>query len=158
MIGTDIYKSIDQGQAVMLGPQDRILYPPPGIEMKTPESHLIVDYGIMESDGDDIKAMQDLSSKILVLAKQVLELLYPEYSPLTEVIARETETLLHAIMALNSDDRMAVGTVHLTNERMRSLLAGTSYHEFSRRHAGRSYEFPWSSDWEYRVHFRLLTK
>lgn len=153
---TDIYPSIDEGQSVMLSAVDRAIYPPVGISSKIPNTHLIVDYGIMESDGDDIVAMQELSKDLVTLAAEVLKLVYPEYSPLTDVLARETQTLLATIIALNSDDRMAVGTVNLPNDQISSLLSGVSSTEFFKEHRGKHFEFPYKSKWHYRLGFRLI--
>ena len=153
---TGQYPSIDEAQSVMLSAEDRILYPTPGISSKIPSTHLIVDYGIMESDGDDIAALQKLSSEILQIAKEVLMLVYPDYAALTEILARETQTLLSSILALNYDDRMAVGTVRMSTDEIAGMLNNQSYYEFSRTHKGTGFEFPFSSDWEYQVWFRLL--
>ena len=48
--------------------QDRVIFPTPEIGYAAPYKHLIVDYSIIESDGDDITEMQKLSQAIVPLA------------------------------------------------------------------------------------------
>jgi len=149
---TSIYKGNNQGDSFFFNEIDRVLFPVPGIVAAKPNNHLIVDYGIIESDGDDIKNMQKISGIIIDIAVVVFAAAYPEVGPLILELRQEVKNLANALLELNHDDRLATGSVHLSAKDMAAILSENSYYEFSKTHKGTH----GLSNWEYKMHFRLL--
>lgn len=151
---TSIYKAVGQGQSFMFNEVDRAIFPLMGIPSKKPDNHLIVDYGIIESDGDDIKDLQKLSSIIIDLAIAVYTTYDPQNAQVIVNLRKEIKALADLLITMNNDDRMAIGTFGYKASDLEELLRHQSYVEFSKNHKGSS-DF---NKWEYNLHFRLLRK
>lgn len=151
---TSIYKGLDEGQSFFLNESDRAIFPLPGIEAKRPENHLIVDYGVVESDGDDVKELQKLSSILIDIAIAVYASVDPQSSRVIVNLRKEIKALADLLLNLNHDDRLVTGSFGYKAADLATVFGTNTYVEFHRPHK-RSSRF---DSWEYDLHFRLLRK
>lgn len=152
---TTIYKGLDQGQSFFFNEIDRAIFPLIGVPAKRPENHLIIDYGLIESDGDDIKEMQKLSSIIIDLAIAVYSTYDPQNAQILINLRKEIKALTEMLLGLNNDDRLATGTIAYKANELAEMLRNNSYIEFKKIHKNKPSSLP---NWEYELHFRLLRK
>jgi hypothetical protein len=148
---TSIYKGVASGEGFFFNPVDRSIFPLIGIPAKAPSNHLIVDYGIVESDGDDIKKLQQLSSIIIDIAIAV----YAGQSPNGQVLMnlrKEIKALADLLISFNSDDRLVTNSFGYTTEEISKLLSERSFVDFKKIHKHET-DF---TIWQYDIHFRLL--
>lgn len=151
---TSIYKGVDEGEMFFFNEVDRAIYPLLGVPAKSPDNHLIVDYGIIESDGDDIKDLQKLSSIIIDIAIAVYSSIDPENGQVLANLRKEVKALADLLLAMNNDDRMAAGTFGYTTAELSEILRDQTYVEFKKTHKKES-QF---DNWEYHLRFRLIRK
>ncbi len=151
---TSIYKGLDEGETFFFNEVDRAIYPLLGVPAKAPDNHLIIDYGIIESDGDDIKDLQKLSSIIIDIAISVYSQIDPEHAQVIVNLRKEVKALADLLLSLNNDDRLANGSFGYTTDELSEILREHSYVEFKKVHKKES-RF---DDWEYHLRFRLLRK
>jgi hypothetical protein len=149
---SSIYKNIDQGQSFFFHPNDSSIFPPNGIDRKGPQNHLIVDYGIVESDRGDIEELKRLSSAIVDIALVVYAAADPTTASLLIGLRKEVKHLASLLLDLGTDDRLAIGSIIYTTDELEKALEKRSIIPFYRIHEGRHY---WSR-WKYRIGFRLL--
>jgi len=149
---TSIYKGVASGESFFFNPIDRSIFPLVGIPAKSPTNHLIVDYGIIESDGDDITKLQKLSSIIIDIAIAVYTSQSPETGQVIVNLRKEIKALADLLISQNSDDRLATGTFGLQTTEIESMLANKTYVEFKKNHKNNSTFF----GWDYDIHFRLV--
>jgi hypothetical protein len=149
---TGIYKGIGRNQGFSFNLLDRQIFP---LSLNRPQrvsQHLIIDYGIVESDGDDIKKLQKLSAAILDLAVTVYSLRYPEQSGAWANLRREVKTLSEYLLELDDDDRLVNSSFGFKAHELNDKLKHTTVWEFERKHKNSS----WFNRWEYRIRFRVL--
>lgn len=151
---TSIYKGLDEGETFFFNEIDRAIYPLVGVPAKSPENHLIVDYGIIESDGDDIKDLQKLSSIIIDIAIAVYTEIDPQNGQVLANLRKEVKALADLLLSLNNDDRLANGSFGYTTAELAEILKERTYVEFKKVHKKES-RF---DNWEYHLRFRLLRK
>ncbi|WP_408098942.1 hypothetical protein ACJVC5_08490 [Peredibacter sp. HCB2-198] len=151
---TSIYKGVGQGDSFFFNEIDRAIFPLIGVPAKRPENHLIIDYGIMESDGDDIKEMQKISSIIIDLAIAVYASRDPQNAQVIIKLRKEIKALTELLLSLNNDDRQATGTLAFKAEELAEILSRESYVEIKQTHKS---THPVNT-WEYELSFRLLRK
>jgi hypothetical protein len=149
---TSIYKGVSSGESFFFNPIDRAIFPLIGVPAKTPSNHLIIDYGIIESDGDDIAKLQKLSSIIIDLAIAVYTTQDPANGAKVANLRKEIKLLAEYILSQNNDDRLITDSFGFQTEEIAGLLSNKTYHEFKKNYKYES-TFYW---WEYNVHFRLL--
>lgn len=149
---SSIYKGISQGQSFFFNEVDRAIFPLMGVPAKRPENHLIVDYGIIESDGDDIKDMQKLSSVIIDIAISVYASIDPQRSQVVVNLRKEIKALSEMLLGLNNDDRQATGSFGWKVSELEALLKDQTYVEFAKNHKGNGD----LNKWEYDLYFRLM--
>lgn len=149
---TSLYSNIDSGQSVFFSSQDRIIYPLGVLGGLSPKNHLIIDYGIIESDGDDIKSLHKLSSIIIDLALAVYASLEPENSSILLKLRREIKTLAELIINLNEDDRILTSSFAYKTEEIDAMMRGKTFIEFKRKHGSKNF----FNQWKYQIHFRIL--
>lgn len=149
---TSIYKGLDEGESFFFNQVDRSIFPLTGVFAKKPHHHLIIDYGIIESDGDDVKELQKLSTLIIDLALAVYSSYEPQTARVLLNLRKEVKALSEMLLSLNHDDRLATGTIGFRAEEIASLLKDQTYVELSRNHHGKG-EF---NHWEYVLYFRLI--
>ena len=149
---TSIYKGLDQGQSFFLNEVDRAIFPLVGIPAKRPDNHLIVDYGIVESDGDDIKELQKLSSVLVDIAIAVYTSIDPQNAPVIINLRKEIKALADLLLSLNHDDRLVVGSFGYKASELSTTFGQETYVEFDRSHKKSST----LDSWEYLIHFRLV--
>lgn len=151
---TSIYKGLSQGDSFFFNEIDRAIFPLIGVPAKRPEGHLIIDYGIIESDQDDIKEMQKLSAIIIDLAIGVYASQDPQNSTVIINLRKEIKALTELLLSPNRDDRQATGTVAFKAEELADILRTNTYVEFKKTHRNNHT----LNTWEYELHFRLLRK
>ncbi len=147
---SSIYRGIDEGESFLFILQDRILYPLDG-SLQIPRGHLIIDYMIIESDGDDIKEMKRISGFITELAIEFYKRKYGEPGELTR-IREEVRALSEALLDLNHDDRLVTATWAPSPLEVNQSLEGRSFAEITRTHKESS---TWG-DFKYKITFRLI--
>jgi hypothetical protein len=148
---TTIYKGVATGQSFFFNEVDRAIFPLMGIPAKKPNNHLIVDYGIIESDGDDIKKMQQLSDAIIDIAIAVYAAYDPEHGDVVIKLRKEIKALADMLLTMNSDDRLVTSSFGFKAQELNDVFKNETYVEFKRNHKA-----PQKRGWEYDVHFRLL--
>lgn len=149
---SSIYKGLGRDQGFFFDQKDRSIFPLTGIPAKIPDNHLIIDYGIIESDGDDIKEMQKISSLIIDLAIAVYSTYDPQNARVLVNLRKEVQALSEYLFSLNHDDRLVTDTIAFKASNLAKLLKERSYREFTKKHHSRA-EF---DTWEYNIGFRLI--
>lgn len=149
---SSIYKGVGSGRSFFFTEVDRAIFPLAGLGAKKPQSHLIVDYGIIESNGDDVKEMQKLSNIIIDIAIAVYQAYDPENSQVIVNLRKEIKALADLLIGLKKDDRMATGTFGFKANEIAEILKDESYHEFKKNHSSNENH----KKWEYEMSFRLL--
>ena len=148
---SSIYKEVASGQSFFFNEIDRAIFPLQGISGKRPQNHLIVDYGVIESDGDDIKELQKLSSIIIDIAIAVYTSYDPENSQIIVKLRKEIKALADMLLSMNSDDRLVTSSFGFKNSELNSYFGDETYIGFIKNHKSTS-----GKRWEYDLHFRLL--
>lgn len=148
---TSIYQGVDEGEAFFFSPADRGLFGPHGEKIDV-KNHLIIDFGVVESDGEDIAQLQRLSGTILDLAVVALSIYNPEAGVAAAQARAETKNLMNLLISMDTDDRLITDTIHLTPELINNFLNGQSVHDFYRSYERETF---WTH-FDYRVGFRLL--
>lgn len=151
---TSIYKGLSQGQSFFFNEVDRAIFPLVGVPAKKPENHLIIDYGIIESDGDDIKDLQKLSSIIIDIAIAVYTSYDPQNAQIMINLRKEVKALADLLIGLNNDDRLVTGTLGYNVKKLEEMLRNESYVEVTRRHHSAAE----LKNFDYRLSFRILRK
>lgn len=150
---TSVYRGLDEGDSFYLNPLDRIIYPL-GMGAKSPQQHLIIDYGIMESDGDDIKSLQKLSDAVIEIAMLVYSAKDPQHSELIKNLRQEVKALAKLLLEFDDDDHLITGSFGFKSSDLESLFMGQSYVEFAHKHKKKS----GLDQFEYKLHYRLIKK
>jgi len=149
---TSIYRGLDQGNSFFFNETDRAIFPLHGIPSKVPKNHLIIDYGIVESDSQDIEELKKITAVILDIALLVYTATNPGASPYLPNLRKEVKKLSEYLLNLDDDDRLVTHTISFTSEEIQELLSNRTFYEFSKTHQGKH----WYSKWKYRLHFRFL--
>jgi hypothetical protein len=148
---TSIYKGVDEGQSFFLSAEDRGLFGPTG-EKIVPKNYTIVDYGIIESDGDDIAQLHKISDAIVDLALAALTIYNPQAGASAMQARAETQNLLKLVISLDDDDRLVTDSLRFNPEMMATMLSGSAVHEFGKLH---EYSDLFTA-YSYRINFRML--
>ena len=141
---TDIYKGLSGGQSFFLSATDRVLFPTKEVGFQVPHKHLIVDFSIIESDGDDIKEMQKISQAILPLAASAYGLyagggIGGVLSSATSVALRkEVQKLSDSLLALNNDDRLINESLIYSPRSLEKLFIEEDIFQFFKVYQGSS--------------------
>ncbi len=134
---TSIYKGLDEGDSVFFNAIDRQVYP----FANNKGSTLIVDYGIVESDEEDIEELKKLTSVIVDLA-------YLLAAGDTSIdIRREVKAFTSFLISLDKSDKLVTDTLIL-NE-----VNPTKFPYVKKIDLKGNKNF---SDWHYRLSFRFL--
>lgn len=149
---TQIYSNIKSGQSFFLNAWDRIIYPVKPNHGRSPHRHLIIDYGIVESDGDDVKKLQQLSAVIIDIVLAVYASLEAENSSILLQLRRELKTLAEFIINLDNDDRLITSSFAYKTEEIDAMMKNKTFVDFKRKHVSRDF----FDEWKYQVHFRLM--
>jgi hypothetical protein len=148
---TSIYRGMDEGTSFFFLPEDRGLFGPKGDKL-TPVNHTIVDYGIIESDGDDIAQLKKVSDVIVDLAVKALDVYDPEAGAAAEAARAEVQNLLHLVIEMDDDDHLVTDSLYFTPDSMQRMLGPATFTEISRRY-DKDTAF---THFTYRLHFRLM--
>jgi hypothetical protein len=151
---TSIYRNMDEGTSVFLSPEDRGLFGPKGDKLIA-GNHLIIDFGLIESDGEDIRYLQRVSDAIVDLAIVAVTVYNPEAGIAAAQAREETKNLLRLVVELDDDDRLVTDTLRFTSNSLMSMLndqGSGSLVEFDRLY-DRETTF---THFTYRLNFRLF--
>ena len=151
---TSIYKGTISGQSFFFNEIDRAIFPLIGVPAKRPENHLIIDFGLIESDGDDIKNMQKLSSIIIDLAIAVYTSYDPQNAQVIINLRKEIKALAEMLISLNHDDRLVTGTLAWKTSELEEILKNETFVTIPQKFKGTT---PVGT-YEYKIDFRLLKK
>jgi hypothetical protein len=149
---TSIYKGVGHGQSFFFDEIDRAIFPLLGVSAKRPENHLIIDYGIMESDGDDIKELHKLSGIIIDIALAVYAAQDSQHAETVVNLRKEIKALAQMLLSTDSDDRLASGSLGYKVLELEQLLKDKSYTEVTQKHKGGGD----LNRWKYQLTFRFL--
>lgn len=144
---TKIYKGLDEGQTLMFDHEDRVISNLPFYQ------HMVVDFGIVESDGDDIREMQRLSRSALELVVIALAQFDPELrAQISAQLKEEVAKVMELILGLDHDDRLVTGSMLLDFRDTWQVWQNAGFleraQEFHGSHLG--------SDFRYRLTWRFL--
>lgn len=148
---TSIYRNLDEGSSFFFSAEDRGLFGPKGDKI-VPINHTIVDFGIIESDGEDIVQLKKLSDVIVDLAVKALDIYNPAAGLAAEQARAEVKNLLHLVIEMDGDDHLVTDSMYFTPDSMTGLLQDATFKEFD-RYYDQETTF---SHFAYRLHFRLM--
>jgi len=153
---TSMYKGLDEDDSVFLSAEDRVIYPVVGVNAAVPSQHLIVDYGIVESEREDINEMKKISSVIVDIAAVVYSIKNPDSAQIAIKLRKEIKKLNEVLLDIQDDDRLVTKSLSYSKQKLFDLVGGgnQSIYNFSQEHRGEHY---WS-DWIYRLNFRMIRK
>ena len=118
----------------------------------TLDTYLILDYGIIESDGEDVRQLQKLSDAIIDLAAAALASQDPGAGVTAERLRAETKHLLQLIIALDEDDRLVTHSLYFSPEELLAGFLDRDYQEIRQTHGRETF---WTK-FRYRIRFRFL--
>lgn len=150
---SSIYTGLESGESFHFSPDDRALFPLQG-GWGVPQGGLIVDYGIVESDGRDIGKLQAITSVIIDLAIAVYAVAEPTTGQVAVQLRQEVKALADALISLEQDDRQAIGTIVLDKKTIETSLGDRNWGELRRSHHS-EYFF---DRWRYILSWRILTQ
>jgi hypothetical protein len=150
---SQIYHGLRAGQGFHFSLPDRALFPLQGGWL-VPQGAVIVDYGIVESDGDDIEKLQTMTGVIVDLVVAVYAVTDPGHGQVAIQLRQEVKALADALVSFDQDDRMAIGTLVLDKPTVTNTLQDRSWGELHRSH-GSEYFF---DRWRYHLTWRLLAQ
>lgn len=152
---TDTYQGFRKESSFFLSEDDRVLYPIGSKIGMVPKNDLILDFGVVESDGDDIKELQNISKSIIEITSLIYSVAHLDPLKLIYKLRQEIKNLSSALLVLNNDDKLYVGTLHFRKEFIdRSLNANPNENlvEFTHNISGKEF----LGKWAYRLNFRLI--
>lgn len=148
---TDTYEGLDQGTSFFFDASDRAIFGPSGKAMKL-NNHVIIDLGIVESDGDDLTHLQMLSKIILAKAADAFKETSPMASKIADQLRAEVANLLKLISGLDYDDKLVTDSIYLTKDSLQNSLATQSYYEIMRSYEAKTF----FTAYNYKITFRAL--
>jgi hypothetical protein len=149
---TSTYKGLGSGSAFLFDLKDRAIFGPKGTA-EAIKKHVIVDIGIIESDGDDIEAIKALSEIIIDVAGDALKLAAPGIiGQYADRLRKEVTNLMKLLGHLSKDDRLFVDTFTFTPQEIAEEMGNHSYYEIKRNY--RSSLF--FNGYYYRLFLRVL--
>jgi hypothetical protein len=149
---TSIYKGLDEHTSVFLNAEDRGVFSPTGQKSTLPNNHLIVDFGLIESDDEDIDQLKKLSDAIIDLALVATTIASPDAGLAAAQARAEVKNLLRFIVELDTDDRLVTDSLYLNPSNIETTLKDQSYHEIDRVYEAETF---WTH-FKYGMMFRLL--
>lgn len=148
---TQTYRGLSAGESFHFAPEDRVLFPMTR-ELAQPRGALVVDYGLIESDGDDVRELHRLTGVIAELALAVYAVLEPTEAAQWGSLRQEVVALTQALVSLNHDDRLATGTLVIDAQAARDLLGDAGLATIQRVHQNNHF----FDKWRYRLVWRLM--
>lgn len=148
---SQIYRGLSPGESFHFTAVDRVLFPL-GRASAIPRGPLVIDYGIVESDGDDVSELQRLTGLVSELALAVYAVMDPVQALQWGSLRQEIVALTQALVSLNHDDRLASGTIVLEAEEIERVLGGETIAEIQRVHQNNHF----FHKWRYRLVWRLI--
>jgi hypothetical protein len=131
---TNVYRGLDEGDSFYFFPSDRIL----ASEVELSKSTVIVDFGVIEADGEDIIILKQLISDLVEIA--------PAGDLLDSRYLQAIKAFFYAVANLKDDTRLITDTIIIQKGE------GKSFEEYDFIYSGERY---WS-DYKYLVNFRIF--
>jgi len=141
---TQIYRGYDEGSTLVFNHEDRIISNQPF------KQHLIIDYGLIESDGDDIKELKSIIDQTL----RLLELMNKSQaqSQIRERLLQEARLFMSKLLDLNNDDRLFSTSLNITYEHTLHAWENQHFYEELQEFRGQNN----GSDWHYQLAWRFF--
>lgn len=133
---TNVYRGLDEGDSFYFFPSDRVL----ATEVELSKSPVIVDFGIIEADGEDIIILKQLISDLVAIAPAG-DLLNPRY-------LQAIKAFFYAVANLKDDTRLVTDTIVIQKGEDKN------FEEYDFIYSGERY---WS-DYKYLVNFRIFNE
>ncbi len=149
---TSIYKGLDQGTSFLFMPKDRGVFPLGSMSRRIPQGNLIVDYGIVESDQDDISELQKISSVIIDAALIAYATAKPQQAAILIKLRKEIKHMTEILLSLENDDRLAIGNIIMEKGQSKDFFKDKDMVVMTKEHKG---THQWS-DWFYKITFRIF--
>lgn len=146
---TSIYKGLSSGESFFLNESDRPLYPLTVGNFKRPGQYLVIDYGVIESGGNEIKKMQLLTGMISDIALAVYQ---SPHSMGAMNLRLEMKALADVLLTLYNSDRLFTGSTFYTQSDLAEMLKKDSSVEISNRHT----KTTGLTTYDYEFHLRLM--
>ena len=144
---TQIYRNYDEGSILVLNQDDRIISNQPFYQ------HLIIDYGLVESDGDDTRELLKISenaSRILTQLNQSKS--FARKDELRELLLRESRLFMQTLLSFNHDDRLISSSLNITYQHTHRTWQNSLFYEDMQEFRGQNN----ASDWHYKLIWRYL--
>ena len=144
---TKVYKGLGEGQTLQFDGEDRVIS---NLHFKR---NAIIDWGIVESDGDDISEMQRLSQHALEIVYLAMNQQNDPNNPSRiELLKNQTAKVMELLLGLDHDDRLTSGTLILDSNTTQRTWQNGGIYEFVQDFTGSHM----NSDWHYQILWRLL--
>ena len=145
---TSIYKNLASGDSTLLSPEDRRLFPLVDIHL-IPQNDLIVDYTLIESDGDDTEELKKLIDVLFPLVLAAYQSLKTTNPNIILSLHQELKAIAKYLLELNNDDRHFTKTLYISNSDLLQLVDIRHKVYIHRKHGHH-----WGSKWDYQLKFR----
>lgn len=145
---TSIYKNLASGDSILFNTEDRRLFPLVDFRL-IPHNDLIVDYTLIESDGDDIEELKKLVDVLFPMVLAAYQSLKTTDPNIMISLHQELKAIAKYLLELNNDDRHFTKTLHISPSELEELLV-TRHKEYIHRKHGHH----WGSKWDYQLKFR----
>ena len=150
---SSIYSNLDERTQAILSPNDQGLFDPKG-RIHNLDKPLIVDIGIIESDGEDSEELARLTGVIIDLAESVLAATDSSLAIQPGRLRAETQNLVDLLMSMDENDRMGTTSISLDPISVGQMLRDRRYVEWFEEFSGNRR----MSAFRYRLWFRLLSE
>ncbi|MBH47046.1 MAG: hypothetical protein CME71_02620 [Halobacteriovorax sp.] len=144
---TSIYRGLDEGDILVFNHIDRI------INDLIYKRQLIIEWGIVESDGDDISKLQELSRQSLRLIQLYMQSdASQSSSQLSIALHQQSAEVLAKLLELDHDDKLISGTLVLDARATNQTINVGGLYDFNQGFKGSHL----GSDWHYELTWRFL--
>tara|TARA_R110000868_G_scaffold100128_1_gene275337 strand:+ start:4643 stop:5437 length:795 start_codon:yes stop_codon:yes gene_type:complete len=144
---TSIYRGLDEGDTLVFNHIDRI------INNLNYRKQLIIEWGIVESDGDDITKLQEISKQTLRLIRLYFESNSGQSAhQLSIALNQQSAEVMAQLLRLDHDDKLVSGTLILDARDTNQTISIGGLYEFNQDFKGKHH----GSDWHYELTWRFL--
>jgi hypothetical protein len=149
---TGIYSGLRTHHTFFFNQVDRVIYPIASVGAKKPIGPLIVDFGLIESDGDNIQDLQKISSAILDMATVAVNHTAGLGVKRANELRKEVKNLSAALLSVNNDDRLIYKTYIFDRDYLENVFKNKPMVEQKENFKGKHL----LSQWEYEIYFRFF--
>jgi hypothetical protein len=147
---TSVYRGLSRGESFHFTPRDKVIFPIDA-GFRIPQSNLIIDYGIVEVDGDDNAQLRQLAQSVMDLALAIYAAQDPRLGSILLNLRAEIHALTRALLELEHDDRLVTGSLSWDTKWQERLQLKRVVPV---RHLHHSRDF-WDS-WKYELNWRWM--